>query len=78
MKLFVNLYKYSVICILSITGEKWIKMGCFTRTLIDWENDFWNNDNEFPNDNSEKSNLRIFAFETGKKWFETIEKTKTC
>ena len=47
-------------------------MGCFTRKLSDWESDFWNNDNEFPNDGSKKSNLRLFAFETAKKWFEIV------
>jgi hypothetical protein len=47
-------------------------MGCFTRKLSEWESNFWNNDNEFPNDGSEKSNLRLFAFETAKKWFEII------
>jgi hypothetical protein len=36
------------------------------------EDDIWNNNNEFPNDGSEKSKLRFFAFETAKKWFEII------
>jgi hypothetical protein len=45
-------------------------MGCFTRKLSEWESDFWNNNEEFPNDNSKKSNMRLFAFETAKRWFE--------
>jgi len=49
-------------------------MGCYVRKVSEWEADFWNNENEFPNDNSEKSNLRLFAFETAKRWFEIIEK----
>ena len=71
---FINgLYNYSVACILGKNGTKYIKMGCYLRTLAEWENDFWNNNNEFPNDDSEKSNMRKFAFECAKKWFETIE-----
>ena len=70
---FTGLYKYIVIPFISEDGEKYIKMGCFTRKLSEWELDFWNNDNEFPNDNSEKSNLRLFAFETAKRWFDVIK-----
>jgi uncharacterized protein YjbI with pentapeptide repeats len=69
---FSGLYKYVVIPFISEDDEKYIKMGCFTRKLSEWESDFWNNNNEFPNDGSEKSNLRLFAFETAKKWFELI------
>ncbi len=71
---FTGLYKYVVIPFISKEDEKYVKMGCFTRKLSDWESDFWNNDNEFPNDGSEKSNLRLFAFETAKKWFLVIDK----
>jgi len=53
-------------------GEKWVKLGCFTRKLSDWESDFWNNDNEFPNDGSEDSKLRVFAYETAKRWFNLV------
>ena len=70
---FTGLYKYVVIPFISEDGKKYVKMGCFTRKLSEWESDFWNNDNEFPNNNSEKSNLRLFAFETAKKWFELIK-----
>ena len=45
-------------------------MGCFTRTLKDWEKDFWNNEKEFPNDGSIKSESRKMAFETAKRWIE--------
>ena len=55
-------------------NEKFIKMGCYNRTLDEWNNDFWNNNNEFPNNDSLNSNLRIMAFETAKKWFELIDK----
>jgi hypothetical protein len=70
---FTGLYDYIVIPFISETGEKYVKMGCYTRLLSEWENDFWNNPNEFPNDGSMKSNLRLFAFETAKKWLELIK-----
>jgi hypothetical protein len=68
-----GLYKYIVIPFISEDDEKYVKMGCFTRKLSEWESDFWNNNNEFPNDNSEQSNLRLFAFETANKWFEIVK-----
>ena len=71
--IFTGLYTYVVIPFISEDDIKYVKMGCFTRKLSDWESDFWNNDNEFPNDGSEKSNLRLFAFETAKKWFEVVK-----
>ena len=71
---FTGLYRYVVIPFISEDDIKYVKMGCFTRKLSDWESDFWNNDNEFPDDGSEKSNLRLFAFEVAKKWFELNEK----
>jgi hypothetical protein len=71
---FSGLYKYIVIPFISEDGTKYIKMGCYTRKLSEWNKDFWNNPNEFMNDNSEKSNLRLLAFQTAKKWFELIEK----
>jgi hypothetical protein len=70
---FTGLYKYVVIPFISEDDVKYVKMGCFTRKLSDWESDFWNNNNEFPNDGSEKSKLRLFAFETAKKWFEIVK-----
>jgi hypothetical protein len=52
-------------------------MGCYTRKLSEWESDFWNNKNEFPNNGSKESNMRLFAFKTAKKWFEIIKKDET-
>lgn len=71
---FSGLYTYIVIPYITEKNEKRLKMGCCDRLLSEWESDFWNNENEFPNDNSLKSNLRLMAFETAKKWFELIEK----
>lgn len=72
---FTGLYKYIVIPYITEDGIKRVKMGCHNRTLDEWNNDFWNNDNEFPNNDSLDSNLRVMAFETAKKWFELIDKT---
>ena len=47
-------------------------MGCYDRSLIEWENDFWNNNDEFPNNGSENGKMRLMAFETAKKWFEIV------
>ena len=71
---FAGLYDYTVMPYITEDGEKWIKMGCHNRILSDWESDFWNNPTEFPDNGSVKSNLRLMAFETAKKWFEIIEK----
>ena len=44
--------------------KQWyIRMGCFTFTLNKWLNNFWNNEEQFPNDkNNEKSISRIAIF----------------
>ena len=70
--IITGLYDYVVIPIISKDNIKWVKMGCYLRTVEDWDKDFWNNNNEFPNNGSEKSNMRLFAYETAKKWFEII------
>ena len=70
---FSGIYKYSTIAYIIKENEKRVKMGCFDRSLREWEDDFWNNDSEFPNNNSKKSNLRFLAFETAKKWFEVVK-----
>ena len=73
---FTGLYRYITIPFISEGGEKYVKLGCYTRKLSEWEADFWNNPNEFSNDGSEKSQLRLFAFETAKKWLEIIQPTE--
>lgn len=70
---FTGLYTYVVIPYTTETNEQRIKMGCYDRSLKEWEEDFWNNDNEFPNDGSLKSNQRLMAFETAKKWLSLVE-----
>ena len=68
---FTGLYEYVVIPYITEHGDKWVKMGCYDRKLSDWDDNFWNNNSEFPNDNSLKSNLRLMAFNTAKAWLET-------
>ena len=58
----VNLYKYSCGAWVDSRRGEMIQLGCFTRTRSEWENDFWNNDKEFPNNKSDKSNARLRAF----------------
>jgi hypothetical protein len=67
---FTGLYKYTVIPYVTEKDVKRVKMGCYDRTVSEWESDFWNNNNEFPNDGSVDSNLRLMAFQTALKWFE--------
>ncbi len=44
------------------TNTIWIKMGCHTRTIKQWEDNFWNNDDEFPNNKSKASNDRLATY----------------
>jgi len=68
--IFTGLYKYTVIPFITEEGEKRLVMGCHNRSMKEWEDNFWNNNNEFPNNGDEASKLRMMAFETSKKWFE--------
>ena len=68
-----NGYRYTARCYKS--GETWyIKLGCHLRTVQDWEDDFWNNDNEFPNDGSDKSNNRFKTYNALKSIIEFYER----
>jgi hypothetical protein len=53
-------YEYHVSGYL-VDGEIIIQMSCFTRTLQEWEDDFWNNDEEFP-EGSPQGRERLRAF----------------
>ena len=72
---FTGLYTYIVIPYITEDNEKRIKLGCHDRLLSEWESDFWNNNDEFPNDGSIKSESRLMAFKSAKMWFEIIDKT---
>ena len=80
VRVFSDLYKYQVWAIIAEDDSEWVRMGCHFRKREEWENDFWNNDEEFKNDNSEASNMRLAAFNFACKWIDerkhTMEKTK--
>ena len=67
---WAGLYEYVVEVQVSEDDSILIRLGCHTRTLEEWEANFWNNDNEFPNDGSEASELRLNAYNFAKKWAE--------
>ena len=69
-QVFTGIYKYLCMPIIDENNKEFIRLGCYTRLVSDWENDFWNNDNEFPNNNSIDSKLRILAYKTCKKWLK--------
>jgi len=69
-QVFTGLYKYICIPFISEENKIYIKMGCYTRLLSEWENDFWNNTSEFPNDGNIESKYRLMAFEFCKQWIE--------
>jgi acetyltransferase-like isoleucine patch superfamily enzyme len=56
----MNEYKYHVSGF-KIDGEIIIQMGCFTRLLKEWEDDFWNNPDEFK-EGTPEGNDRLRAF----------------
>ena len=67
---FTGIYQYTAIPYILETGECRVKMGCHDRSVAEWDADFWNNNDEFPNNGSVKSNLRVIAYDTAKKWIE--------
>ena len=73
---FTGLYKYIVIPYITESGDKRVKMACHDRTVEEWDSNFWNNNDEFPNDNSLKSNLRMMAYNTARTWFDLIQKRR--
>jgi hypothetical protein len=70
-----NLYTYYVMAYKAKDMDI-IKMGCHTRTTDEWLSHFWNNDEEFPNNNSPKSNMRLAAFNFAMEWIKQ-QKNKT-
>ena len=80
VRVFSALYRYQVWAIIAEDDSEWIRMGCFFRKRERWNENFWNNDREFKNGNSENSNMRLAAFNFACKWIDerkhTMEKTK--
>ena len=70
----VNIYDYPCGAWIEEKRGEIIQLGCFTRTRKEWEDDFWNNNDEFPNDNSEKSNARLRAFKMCCLFLDLIKK----
>ena len=62
--------KVKTIAVALESGECRVKMGCHDRSVSEWDANFWNNNNEFPNDGSIKSELRVIAYNTAKAWIE--------
>jgi len=56
-----KLYTYNVIVAISVDNVLYVGMGCHFRTAKDWQEDFWNNLSEFPNDGSIKTQERVLA-----------------
>jgi hypothetical protein len=54
-------YKYDALWFYG-GGKYSIHFGCKRLLATDWTNNFWNNDNEFPNDGSEKTMNRVILF----------------
>ena len=69
-QVFTGLYKYICMPIISEDDKLYIRLGCYTRLLSEWESNFWNNTSEFHNDGNIESQYRVMAFETCKKWLE--------
>src|SRR3990167_9230117 len=45
-------YQYIAGGSLTADGKIYIRLGCYVRPLQEWDEDFWNNPSEFPNDKS--------------------------
>lgn len=70
----VNIYDHPCGAWIEEKRGEIIQLGCFTRTRKEWEDDFWNNDKEFPNNNSDKSNARLRAFKMCCNFLDLIKK----
>ena len=68
MRVFTGLYKYQVWAVLFQDGSRCIRMGCFFKSLEDWEKIDIRKSNlsEFPDDGSAKCEDRVIAFEFAK------------
>jgi hypothetical protein len=65
-----ELYNYPVFAFIFDDGSKMIEMGCKHQSPEEWETNFWNNTNEFPDDGSAKTKRRILAL----KWANDVLK----
>ncbi|HNC98993.1 MAG TPA: pentapeptide repeat-containing protein [Myxococcota bacterium] len=74
--LFTGLYTYLAMPIIAEDGTEWVRLGCHTRTVADWEAEFWNNPREFPDNGSAKSQERVMAYKTCLEWLRIHGETK--
>lgn len=58
-----RLYRYNVVIVISKDNTLYIGLGCHFRKALEWQNDFWNNVEEFPDDGSIKTQERQLALE---------------
>ncbi len=68
-------YKYSSGGHFNKDGIQIIQMGCYNRTRKEWDDDFWNNTNEFPDDGSEESKARLRTYKTICFFLDSIERS---
>jgi len=52
-----------------------VQLGCYSRLLSEWQENFWNNDREFPKVNKPNSIARFKTFKRIEAWIEAYEKT---
>ena len=46
-----------------LKDKKRVTLGCYDRTIEEWDSDFWNNEKEFPKDSSQgKNRFMIYTF----------------
>jgi hypothetical protein len=67
---FTGLYKYIAMPIISEDDKHYIRLGCYTRLVSEWENNFWNNEFEFLKKNELGSQYRVMAYDFCKQWIE--------
>ena len=65
-----GVYKYVTSPRIHPDGSQHIQMGCHLRPRSEWEDDFWNNNKEFPNNGDQASKDRWFAFQIACQWLD--------
>ena len=65
LRVVTGLYKYLIFVFVTDSGVPWVRMGCFWKTVEDWDKLGIRKSNlsEFPDDGSPKSEERALAFE---------------
>ena len=74
---FTGLYHYVAMPVISEDGTEYVRLGCHFRKVSEWEENFWNNVREFPDDGSTKSQERLMAYQTCLKWLEIHRAAKS-